>query len=215
MVSEPTLQQGATGDAVQRLQQALQRAGFDPGAIDGTFGPKTDQAVRAFQNSRSLTIDGIVGPQTWQALCVPAFSPADWNDGGVIQRHNNCYNYASDLRTDTFAQPGNGSGHSFASLDCAGVDAGAQSDGLTPISCDQDGCAKCGHQVALVIWPGQDFHWYRRDVDGTWSHKPGSTRARNVDSGGSSITDPRTAARGPYTVFCGCYCLCKPDVKIQ
>ncbi|HEX8918556.1 MAG TPA: peptidoglycan-binding domain-containing protein [Chloroflexota bacterium] len=215
MVGEPTVRQGSTGDAVTRLQQALQRASFDPGSVDGNFGPNTEQAVRSFQSARGLTVDGVVGPQTWDALCTPSFTPADWNDGGTVQRNNNCYNYSSDIRTDTFAQPGRGSGHPFSTLDCSSVGAGAQADGLTPVSCDQPDCPKCGHRMALVIWPGQDFHWYRRDIDGTWSHKPGQTRARNVDNSGRSITDPRTADRGPYTDFCGCYCLCKPDVTIR
>ncbi|MBV9102244.1 MAG: hypothetical protein JO060_01570 [Candidatus Eremiobacteraeota bacterium] len=62
--------------------------------------------------------------------------------------------------------------------------------------------------------PGYDFHWYRRDRDGTWSHKPGGTEARNVDNSGHIITDPRTADRGPYTQFCGCYCVCAGKVHI-
>lgn len=56
------------GDEVRTLQQLLHAHGFDPGAQDGIFGPKTDAAVRAFQTARGLAVDGIVGRLTWAAL---------------------------------------------------------------------------------------------------------------------------------------------------
>jgi lysozyme family protein len=211
-VGEPTIQQGSTGPAVTRLQQALQRAGFDPGAVDGKFGPLTNAAVRSFQAAKGLTVDGIVGPMTWSALCVPAYQPSAWNDGSTVQLNNNCYNYACDLPTNTFAQPGQAAGKSIT-MDCPSVTAGATADGLAAADCDSD-CVQCCHEVALVIWPGQDFHWYRKHDDGTWSHKPGKTAARNDDNSHDTITDPRTADRGPYTVFCACFCVCKPNVAI-
>lgn len=62
------LAQGASGTDVVELQESLQRAGFDPGPVDGMFGVRTAGAVRAFQRSRGLTVDGIVGPVTRAAL---------------------------------------------------------------------------------------------------------------------------------------------------
>lgn len=62
------LAQGSRGAEVAELQQSLRAAGFDPGPIDGVFGPRTAAAVRAFQQSRGLRVDGIVGPVTRAAL---------------------------------------------------------------------------------------------------------------------------------------------------
>ncbi|MFL6126842.1 glycoside hydrolase domain-containing protein [Actinophytocola sp.] len=64
----PTLQQGASGSAVRRLQRALTAALGSAVGIDGSFGPGTDSAVRSYQSSRSLGVDGTVGPATWGAL---------------------------------------------------------------------------------------------------------------------------------------------------
>jgi hypothetical protein len=155
----------------------------------------------------------------WINRCIPRYDPAAWNDNNGIQAHNNCYNYACDIRTDTFAQPGSASGHPYTNTSCQDVGAGAVSDGLISTDCDVGcGCTDCCHKVALVISPGPqfiDFHWYRQGPDGMWSHKPGDGTARNIDESKYLISDPRTADRGPYTIFCGCYCVCKSKVHIS
>jgi len=53
------------GDVVRRLQRAL---GFSGPAVDGIFGPRTDLAVRLFQERTGLKIDGCAGPATWARL---------------------------------------------------------------------------------------------------------------------------------------------------
>jgi putative chitinase len=64
----PVLRQGDSGPDVQDLQQKLTALGFDPKGIDGNFGPGTRAAVIAFQQSKGLQGDGIVGPATMSAL---------------------------------------------------------------------------------------------------------------------------------------------------
>lgn len=62
------LKEGSSGPDVTRLQQRLKEQGFDPGAIDGQFGPGTEAALIAFQKSEGLAADGIAGPQTLARL---------------------------------------------------------------------------------------------------------------------------------------------------
>jgi len=59
-----------SGEPVRQVQLRLKAAGFDPGVIDGEFGPHTHAAVLAFQNMKGLLPDGEVGPTTAQALGV-------------------------------------------------------------------------------------------------------------------------------------------------
>jgi peptidoglycan hydrolase-like protein with peptidoglycan-binding domain len=60
-----------TTDRVERvkaLQNQLSCLGFDPGHVDGRYGPLTTGAVRRFQEARDLPVDGVVGPLTADAL---------------------------------------------------------------------------------------------------------------------------------------------------
>ncbi|MSP00036.1 MAG: peptidoglycan-binding protein [Acetobacteraceae bacterium] len=70
-----TLRIDSNGPEVVALQQALKRLGFNPGAIDGEFGPGTESAVIAFQKSENLLADGIVGQETSVALGLPPAPP--------------------------------------------------------------------------------------------------------------------------------------------
>ncbi|MGZ6617553.1 MAG: peptidoglycan-binding domain-containing protein [Solirubrobacteraceae bacterium] len=63
------VQQGSTGDAVRAVQSQIHGRGDGSHiAVDGSFGPDTNDAVRAFQMLLGLSVDGIVGAQTWNHL---------------------------------------------------------------------------------------------------------------------------------------------------
>lgn len=52
------IRRGAKGPVVKRLQDALAMRGFDPGPVDGIFGPATERALRAFEAVAGLQVDG-------------------------------------------------------------------------------------------------------------------------------------------------------------
>lgn len=193
----------------------------------------------------------------------PKYDPALWNDGGTIQESTNCYAYAMNSRTGHPVggkpQPGDTSGTATArpvtcgSTTKAVVEDGKPDDILQAPRCPYNRQRKrpppdkAGYYlVALVItskpdgydaaddvfyW--NDYHWYRQDEDGTWSHKPGYDTVRNVDASGNPITNPETANRSSrygteyipalkksvpvvinYDVFCGYFYVKKGGVTV-
>jgi hypothetical protein len=133
---------------------------------------------------------------------VSQFNPGFWNTPSV-QPHNNCYNYARNWRTDTFAQPGRAHGAQTGIMACPNVTNAAMADGVRR-RCDCLPQTEYPRRLmALVVDPGNDYHWYRHQRGGFWGHKPGHTAARNVDNSSALVVDPETCARGGYTDFCG------------
>ena len=60
------------------------------------------------------------------------------------------------------------------------------------------------YAVLIVTNPDDDYHWYRQGIDGTWSHKPGSTKVI------TGVEDPKEDARKRgYTHDLGFYYISK------
>lgn len=144
------------------------------------------------------------------------FNPRFWNRSPTVRRNNNCYNYASNWRTNTFAQPGRGCGAMYKAITCAEVTRAALCDGMHHRFDCFPNSERPRYLVALVIAPGPgfvDYHWYRKHREGFWGHKPGGTAAVRTDNSGHVIYDPRKADRGPYTTFCGYFYGCHTQQK--
>ena len=62
------LRRGSTGSLVSMAQLALKRSGFYSGRLDGIFGTATESAVRYYQYSNRLAVDGVIGDSTWRPL---------------------------------------------------------------------------------------------------------------------------------------------------
>ncbi|MBW4445152.1 MAG: peptidoglycan-binding protein [Plectolyngbya sp. WJT66-NPBG17] len=84
--TDPTLRQGDSGAAVTELQQLLNAKGINI-AVDGIFGDATRAAVVQFQKQSGIATDGIVGPQTWQALRRGA--PIQLTDAAIYYKPSN------------------------------------------------------------------------------------------------------------------------------
>jgi uncharacterized repeat protein (TIGR02543 family) len=142
----------------------------------------------------------------------PSAEVDSWNDGqelGFVQPYNNCYNYATNTRTDTFAQPGRWSGSMLTAenMNAANLIAFCKGDGL--IATTKTAVLPYGRtRICLVLDPYFDFHWYRQNANGLWSHKPGTDVARETDDSGNPITDPETADRGVYRIVVGYFSVC-------
>lgn len=145
---------------------------------------------------------------------VRGYKPAEDCDGDFMpykfQPNNNCYNYACNIATNSFAQPGRLHGISIMDgnkLDTSKVRPAAEKDGLIPLAdsslpVEQVGKRVnnvSGHIVALLLsepdepsgWRG-DYHWVRCDTRecNTWSQKSGYDQVTNLDFTGRPIVDP-------------------------
>ena len=68
---------GSRGDEVLQIQQKLKDMGYYQGNVDGMYGYQTMNAVKEFQSDNSLSVDGIAGTQTLQALGITGDSGAN------------------------------------------------------------------------------------------------------------------------------------------
>nr|XP_058961759.1 uncharacterized protein LOC131788688 [Pocillopora verrucosa] len=128
---------------------------------------------------------------------VLGYNPFIWNLFPIVL-FNNCYNYANNRMTHTFAQPGRGSGAIYAGITGALVETAAVNDGLRVIANPQLPDKSPDFVVALVVEPNVDFHWYVLNHHGLWSHKPGQTAAVNWDNAGAPINNVPACNMGNY-----------------
>ena len=64
----PLIKRGSRGNYVCIAQDDLNTLGYRTGGLDGVFGEQTYSAVRRYQSSRGLSVDGIIGCNTWRSL---------------------------------------------------------------------------------------------------------------------------------------------------
>ncbi len=145
-----------------------------------------------------------------------SYSPNNWIDFGDVGMYGkpNCYSYALNAQVYPGTnivwnmQPGAAAGYSSLTLSeltadnvLRYVEADMAALNITFTRIDKDDICEAGtYRVALVVAPYKDYHWYRQDSNGLWSHKRGQTTPTNVDASGNLISDPKTADRN----YSGC-----------
>ncbi|HZP86497.1 MAG TPA: peptidoglycan-binding domain-containing protein [Burkholderiales bacterium] len=84
-----SLQQSPSDQQVRDVQQMLKQQGFNPGPVDGIMGPRTEQALRSFQQARGLDTTGNVDAQTLSALGVQGGPGMNSNVGNTTGMNSN------------------------------------------------------------------------------------------------------------------------------
>jgi hypothetical protein len=165
----------------------------------------------------------------------PDFNPDLYNKHKGIKEALNCFAYAFDYRRlpksgsctknscpVSFPQPGRASGYpKWSKVNgkrCP--DLTARLFGDVPdlkASSFEARCPKKYSKIALVVDEDEDYHFYRQDSNGQWSHKPGATDVTHLDATKRPIYDPQLASRKypdsglHYDQFCGY--LCAPKTR--
>jgi peptidoglycan hydrolase-like protein with peptidoglycan-binding domain len=133
MNNGPTISIGSTGRDVRRLQRIfVMTKMLAPGNITGTFDSTTEQAVKDFQQSAGLAVDGIVGPMTWHALPADPNTPllARGASGGVVTSLQKGLKKYSTPETDPGAVDGEFGPKTEGAVKAYQQDRGVQADGI-------------------------------------------------------------------------------------
>jgi hypothetical protein len=166
----------------------------------------------------------------------PRYQPEKWNNDPAIYKSMNCYAYAFNFMNPSlieecrknggkdcrkfFPQPGalNGDRNALSAserLNCEVVSKLMKAD--VPDLKDSSFYEKCppGYsKIGLTNALKKDYHYYKQDEDGFWSHKDGSNKVKRFDALRRRIFNPEAAARDyrwqgsdlNYSDFCGFYC---------
>tara|TARA_B100000902_G_C26905664_1_gene714337 strand:+ start:54 stop:596 length:543 start_codon:yes stop_codon:yes gene_type:complete len=152
----------------------------------------------------------------------PSFEPEKWELTEKEHDITNCYSYAFERKEEEGTredklQPGELSGQEFKVYECNEI--------INKMMLDHPALKKinsiheeipCDHyKIALVLdkkGENKDYHFYRQDSDGYWSHKTGDNNVTNVDASGNKISNPELCDRNYdkegddkyyYNIFCG------------
>lgn len=159
----------------------------------------------------------------------PKLDKEKWNGDPNIMKTHNCYAYVLDIINPKFQskpQPGYSSGYSYLSdkdiRSCDKMFERIKADNPTTTLTTFEEACPSGHRKGFIaVDPSEDadYHFYRQDSKKYWSHKPGSTEVRTVNSDGKKIIAPHKSKRQSsshnYTKSCGYFCFDPSKSKLS
>jgi peptidoglycan hydrolase-like protein with peptidoglycan-binding domain len=86
-MAKRTLSYGSSGEEVKELQKSLNNMGYSLD-VDGKFGTKTQNAVKSYQKNNGLSVDGIVGNNTWASLLGSSVKSSSNSENQAISTSN-------------------------------------------------------------------------------------------------------------------------------
>jgi hypothetical protein len=151
----------------------------------------------------------------------PSYDPNKWELNINDHEINNCYSYALNIVENDIIekrQPGEKCNLEFE-YDCKNIEKMIKCDFPNINRIDSiDTEIPCDHyRIALVLdnkGEHLDYHFYRQDLNGYWSHKTGHDPITNLDASNNIISNPEKIDRNydndkndqfNYDVFCGYY----------
>ncbi|MBI1301857.1 MAG: hypothetical protein GC137_09410 [Alphaproteobacteria bacterium] len=142
------------------------------------------------------------------------YRPKDWTR---IKKDTNCYTYALDIPAHGWGQPGQlrihpadrTESYSFTQDTLPSL---LESDGL--IKVDISDLPACSEMlIAAIVYGSEDFHFYRRDQNGFWSHKWGNGRVKRLDSSGHLIRSPEKCVERGVNSFVGYFVVPRQGIQ--
>lgn len=211
---------------VNRRQQTRNRRVNEAKNNKNTFNNETKNNRNSNTKGRNKFIKvGRRQPNLTSEDVYPTWEPERWTNDQKVLRTHNCYSYFLNvLNPKGMAgkpQPGLiSTGKTAQRIDCPSIREAVLKDnprcvitwGLEKVN---DKCPTKYYKGFMAVADnGSDYHFYRQDADGTWSHKPGGTEPRRTDSNGKTIYNPATAARdysgigaSNYNIPCSFFCV--------
>jgi len=173
--------------------------------------------VLCFRRDVSEGMLGIFSPLSNSEM---DYDPSRWNTTG-IQEYNNCYAYAMNkMEWGRKRKPHPGHENNIETtrndFTCDKMNEYLMKDYPGVYKTDFDTPCKCNYYKAyLAVDPKNDFHLYRQDSDGHWSHKPGSLKVTNLDASKRVIVNPEHADKNykKYNYNDSCMFFCVPSEK--